>query len=86
MATNQIKNVIQPGEFYNFDEWKRYFEDVEQAAGGNHIWDDDTWQALVSGGSLRVAVVCRHKLDPIPELEKVSALDPRGSCGFPNRL
>jgi endonuclease/exonuclease/phosphatase family metal-dependent hydrolase len=44
--------------------------------------DDDTWQALVSGGSLRVAVVCRHKLDPIPELEKVSALDPRGSKRF----
>ena len=40
---------------------------------------DETWQALSSGGSLPVAVMSRHPLQAIPELAKVTGIDPRGS-------
>ena len=40
---------------------------------------DKTWNALSSGGSLPVAVVSSHPLEAVPELAKITGIDPRGS-------
>jgi endonuclease/exonuclease/phosphatase family metal-dependent hydrolase len=40
---------------------------------------DKTWSALTSGGSLPVAVVSSHPLEAVPELAKITGIDPRGS-------
>ena len=54
----------------------------ELKAWFDRIDGDQAWNAILSGGSLRVAVVSKHPLEPVPELAKVSALDPRGSKRF----
>ena len=43
---------------------------------------DEDWSAVVSGGSLPVAVLSRHPMMPVEELVKVQGVDPRGSKRF----
>ena len=52
------------------DEW---FERLE---------GDLDWSAVVSGGSLPVAILSRHPMSPVDELVKVQGVDSRGSKRF----
>ena len=40
---------------------------------------DKTWSAAVSGRQFRVGVVTPHAFEPVPELARVEASDPRGT-------
>lgn len=45
----------------------------------NRLEGDRTWSGVLSGGNLPVAVLSPHPMKPVPGLERISGLDPRGT-------